>query len=120
MHMINKFLSNNSQNQLILSTTCWNWIWRLAIPENLTHFGWLVMHGCLPTNEFRNLCHLTTYTSCHHCGVDVENNVNTLFDCMSAIPIWLSLCASRLSDFYTHDCKDGFMHNATTAGSSLR
>jgi hypothetical protein len=38
-------------------STSWSWIWRLPIAENLRHFCWLVMHGCLPTKRFPSSYH---------------------------------------------------------------
>jgi len=71
------------------------------------------MHGCLSTNEFRKIHHLTTNTYGHSCGADVENDNHTFRDCSSAMFVWLSLCPSQPSVFYIHDCKSWSKQNVT-------
>ena len=107
-----RWLDQNS-SQTVTPTTSWSWIWRLPIAENLKHFCWLVMHGSLPTNAFRDLRHLTTNTTCQRCGAAVEIDMHTLRDCPSAMSIWRYFRSTYPNDFYMQDCQKWFKHHST-------
>ena len=54
----------------------------------MKNFCWLGMHGSLPTNAFRGSRHHTIETTCHRCGVVIEDDIQTPRDCPNAMSIW--------------------------------
>lgn len=46
------------------------------------------MHDSLPTKAFRGSTHHTIDTTCHGCGAVIEDDIQTLRDCLNAMSIW--------------------------------
>ena len=61
------------------------------------------MHGSLPTNAFRGLRQLTSNTSCHRCGVDIESDLQTLRDFRRVMSSWMYVSPTYPNNFYTQD-----------------
>lgn len=98
----------------------WSWIWNLKLPENISHFVWLIMHESLPTNHFRHSRHVTNDPSCHRCGAMHETIIHTLRDCPHAKRIWNSVGYMTPHSFFgPHDSRGWLKAHAQGGNGQL-
>lgn len=97
----------------------WSGLWKLKLLKNIKFFFWLVLHECLPTNQFRVHHHMSTDSSCHRCGSTIETLVHTLRDCTEAHKVWKTLQFDKVPLFFSASCKDWVQDNLYGPNTSL-
>ncbi|CAA7037248.1 unnamed protein product [Microthlaspi erraticum] len=70
-------------------------IWRVAAPERVRLFLWLVGNQCLMTNAERKRRHICDSDVCHVCKGRVETILHILRDCPAMMGIWTRLVQPR-------------------------
>lgn len=70
------------------NTNQWRWIWRLQYPQKLRLFVWLLIHGRLAVNMYRNHIGATTSSWCDRCHDDEESILHMLRDCPDSRKVW--------------------------------
>lgn len=83
--------------------TRWSRIWKIAVPERVRTFIWLMMHERLFTNQRRSRMGLGD-SDCPHCVSVVEDSLHVLRDCPLAVSVWNVLVnATARSRFFFDD-----------------
>lgn len=84
-------------------TGMWNWIWKLAVPEKLRFFIWIICHESLQVNTYRFRCNLSQDSRCTRCSGGEETILHCMRDCPHSREIWLRLGILSRDDFLQQD-----------------
>ncbi|KAK9032449.1 hypothetical protein V6N11_056713 [Hibiscus sabdariffa] len=91
------------ENSLDSSSTHWDAVWSLSVPQRVRVFLWLALRQKLMTNLERQRRNLCNNVSCSRCSF-AESTTHVLRDCAHARQIWDAVCSGTVSSsFYTAD-----------------
>lgn len=65
-----------------------SWIWKLEIPNKVTHFLWLASLDKLATKHILFRRKIVADQHCPVCSADIENAVHVLKSCVTAQKFW--------------------------------
>lgn len=76
------------QNNIAESNWCM--IWKLAVPERVRCFMWLMRHERLLTNYAKSRMGIGS-AMCEYCGSVPETVLHAMRDCALAMPLWMNV-----------------------------
>ncbi|KAF7827470.1 putative ribonuclease H protein At1g65750 family [Senna tora] len=91
----------------------WRWVWKLKVPENVRVFIWQLMHGAIPTNDFRCSRGLSMSSTCDRCGAATKSILHCLRDCHPSRSLWQCMGFTYRADFFTLDHRKWVEKGAT-------
>lgn len=83
-----QFLSKEDDEQPDFN---WNIIWKLDCPQKLRFFMWLVVHGRLPTNEYRVKIGIEGVEDCNICLLAIDSLDHLLRTCPKSQQVWSNI-----------------------------
>ena len=82
----------------VTSPVVWKQLWNLKVPRKTQIFGWIILHGIVPTKSILSNRHIGTSGECPLCQLDAEDLRHLLFECAPANELWRPLRLQQTID----------------------